>query len=187
MARDTHYEVLGVAPTASTAEVQTAYRAAARRMHPDAGGTAIAMQRVNEAWHVLRDPGRRSAYDRTLAQDLPTRDVGVTGHVADAAEMVDADDVEAVEFADDLLDTVPVGSIHSLEGWLALLPPAALMLTIVFFAGALIFASPTLLVFSGGAGLVAVGLFVMAPLVAMTRSPRSPRAGRAGRSGRSDR
>lgn len=183
MGRDTHYEVLGVTRSASTAEIQTAYRAAARRVHPDAGGTAAAMQRVNEAWHVLRDPGRRSAYDRTLVQDHPNGGIGVSGRAVDDAEVADSDDVEAVEFADDLLDTVPIGSIHSLEGWLALLPPAALMLAITFFVGAVILASPALLVFSGGAGFVAVGLFVMAPLLAMRGSSRSGRSSRPGRPG----
>jgi hypothetical protein len=72
----THYDVLGVAPTASYDEVRHAYLERARAVHPDrvVEGTASeaerrarTMQEVNEAWRVLRDPANRSAYDRALA------------------------------------------------------------------------------------------------------------------------
>ena len=71
----TFYELLGVAPTAGRDEVHRAYRAAARRLHPDAAddaGTTAAMAALNEAWHVLSDPGRRAAYDRSLLGPPPT-------------------------------------------------------------------------------------------------------------------
>lgn len=64
----THYEVLGVAPSASAEEVRGAYVALARALHPDrAHGDARRMQEVNEAWRVLRDPAARQAYDASLA------------------------------------------------------------------------------------------------------------------------
>lgn len=59
-------------PAASTEEIRTAYRALARRLHPDrAGGATPAeraladrrMREINESWEVLRDPDRRRAYD----------------------------------------------------------------------------------------------------------------------------
>jgi len=63
----THYEVLGVATTASSAEIKRAYRAQARRHHPDVTGTDDAvMQALNQAWATLSDPARRRAYDRLL-------------------------------------------------------------------------------------------------------------------------
>ncbi len=63
----THYDALGIASDASAAEVRDAYRSKARRLHPDnAGGSADAMATVNEAYRVLRDPGRRLDYDREL-------------------------------------------------------------------------------------------------------------------------
>lgn len=69
----THYELLGVARDASTAEIQKAYRVAAKQLHPDAqGGHAKAMVRLNEAYAVLKDPAKRAAYDRTLSGP-PTR------------------------------------------------------------------------------------------------------------------
>ena len=59
----THYDVLGVAVDASRAEIHRAYLGLARRHHPDAGGDPDAMRRVNEAWGVLADAGRRRRYD----------------------------------------------------------------------------------------------------------------------------
>jgi hypothetical protein len=63
----THYEVLGVSPSADGAEIKRAYRLEARRHHPDvAGADDAAMQALNQAWATLGDPARRQAYDRTL-------------------------------------------------------------------------------------------------------------------------
>jgi molecular chaperone DnaJ len=63
----THYEVLGVARSASLDEIRSAYRLRARLAHPDRpGGAAEAMARLNEAYRVLNDPGRRAMYDRRL-------------------------------------------------------------------------------------------------------------------------
>lgn len=61
-----HYQVLGVAPTASPAQLRRAYRETARRTHPDAGGSAADFQAVRLAWEVLGDPVRRVEYDRWL-------------------------------------------------------------------------------------------------------------------------
>jgi hypothetical protein len=63
-----HYERLGVSRNATPAEIREAYRQAARAAHPDRHGVASSerMARVNEAWRVLGDPQRRSAYDDLL-------------------------------------------------------------------------------------------------------------------------
>ncbi|GAB6857943.1 J domain-containing protein [Microbacterium xylanilyticum] len=64
----THYDTLGVAHTAPVTVIRSAYRAIMRDVHPDAagGGDTDLAQRVNEAYGVLSDPGRRAAYDREL-------------------------------------------------------------------------------------------------------------------------
>ena len=62
------YGVLGVPPTATDEEIRAAYRRAAKRAHPDAGGSQSAFRRVNTAYRVLSDPARRRAYDLRLAQ-----------------------------------------------------------------------------------------------------------------------
>lgn len=68
-----HYEVLGVAPTATTLEIRQAYRRLVAREHADRhGGDAAAVERtcdLNLARDVLVDPVRRRQFDlqRTTA------------------------------------------------------------------------------------------------------------------------
>ncbi len=56
---DDPYAVLGVRPGADQAAIHAAYRAAVRRTHPDAGGTAAAFEAVQEAYEALRETPRR--------------------------------------------------------------------------------------------------------------------------------
>lgn len=60
-----HYETLGIERNASADEVKKAYRTKASAAHPDRGGDAAEMQRVNQANDVLSDPERRERYDQT--------------------------------------------------------------------------------------------------------------------------
>lgn len=67
----THYEVLGISPGASTAQVREAYRRLARVHHPDrvqagSAASAASMPAINEAYRVLNDPARRAMYDASL-------------------------------------------------------------------------------------------------------------------------
>jgi curved DNA-binding protein CbpA len=57
------YASLGVARGATDAAIHAGYRAAVRRTHPDAGGSAAAFEAVQEAYELLRDPRRRRAWD----------------------------------------------------------------------------------------------------------------------------
>jgi hypothetical protein len=69
----THYETLGVEPTASAGEIRDAYRRLARRHHPDSAEQrdATAMATINDAYRVLGDPGRRAVYDAQLRSGRP--------------------------------------------------------------------------------------------------------------------
>ena len=62
-----YYEILGVERGASPDDVKRAYRRLARKYHPDVSKEADAETRfkeVGEAYEVLKDPGKRAAYDR---------------------------------------------------------------------------------------------------------------------------
>jgi len=64
------YEALGVPSGVTGAELDHAFRALARRLHPDSGrdgGDGEAFQRVLAAYAVLRDPVARSKYDQRQA------------------------------------------------------------------------------------------------------------------------
>jgi hypothetical protein len=64
------YDVLGVAVTATDAEIRRAYVALARRFHPDANPAGEErMRAVNEAWSLLGDRQRRAAFDRKQATE----------------------------------------------------------------------------------------------------------------------
>src|SRR5262249_18632546 len=71
----THYEVLGVAPDAPAQEIRRRWAELIQRYHPDrfGGGTSWLdgqARRLIEAYHTLKDPVRRAAYDAQLTNDV---------------------------------------------------------------------------------------------------------------------
>jgi curved DNA-binding protein CbpA len=65
--RESLYRILQVDPGANPLVIQAAYRVLARIFHPDVEGDDEQMKRLNAAWSVLGDPGKRAAYDRERA------------------------------------------------------------------------------------------------------------------------
>lgn len=68
-----HYDILGVAPSASTEDIRFAYRRLARLHHPDVSKlstSASDMAAINSAWSVLSDPVSRFNYDRQLCEPI---------------------------------------------------------------------------------------------------------------------
>lgn len=62
-----YYEILGVSKNASIEEIKRAYRKQALEWHPDRNKTSGAEKRfkeINEAYEVLSDQEKRSAYDQ---------------------------------------------------------------------------------------------------------------------------
>jgi curved DNA-binding protein CbpA len=64
------YEVLGISRDASADDIRKAYRALAKKYHPDVNSSADAAHMtamINEAYDLLMDPERRYAYDHPYA------------------------------------------------------------------------------------------------------------------------
>lgn len=63
---DDYYKFLDVSPTASAEEIRSAFRRMAFKYHPDHNKDPWAetiFKQINEAYQVLSDPNRRTAYD----------------------------------------------------------------------------------------------------------------------------
>lgn len=85
------YELLGVAPTATSAELRAAYRRRVLEVHPDKGGSVEVCRRVMGAFEQLADPERRRLYDKLLGpganhspevtRTRPQEPPGPKGHV----------------------------------------------------------------------------------------------------------
>ena len=70
-ANRTHYEVLGVLPTATVTEIRDAYRKRVRSVHPDSAASpsraaSEEMAAITQAWNTLSDHSRRRLYDASL-------------------------------------------------------------------------------------------------------------------------
>lgn len=66
----THYDILGITPAATQADVKSAYRKLALKLHPDTGAASDQATRlfdlVTVAYNVLADPVQRKMYDSSL-------------------------------------------------------------------------------------------------------------------------
>lgn len=130
-----HYGKLGVARTASHAEIRSAYRRMAQRLHPDTHGGVVSaeMFAVNEAWRVLSDKGRRSAYDAKLRTDNDT----ATATVAQRQQATwSTDDDDDPDFVDDEAFLGPMAETVAVRRWMVLITftmiAAAVLLTALF-------------------------------------------------------
>jgi hypothetical protein len=164
----TYYELLGVAPDATTEEIQRAYRLLALRHHPDVAPDADqdVMAIINGAWSVLGDPARRRTYDAALGQpEAPARPTPPPESGWQPL-VEDEDDVDPEDLSDD-----PYSPVERRPSDMLVMTPVLLALGAV----GLFFVS----IMSGSNGLRTFSMllvpvsglgFVMAPLFVMLRS-----------------
>ena len=67
------YATLGVPRDATESEIKSAFRAKAKKAHPDTGGSPEKFAEISRAVAVLRDPERRKRFDETgtVEEDKP--------------------------------------------------------------------------------------------------------------------
>jgi molecular chaperone DnaJ len=107
-----HYEVLGVARSATPEEVKSAFRRLAQQHHPDKNPTdpraAQRFKEINASYQVLSDPQRRAMYDRFGHNaESPGSPFGAGGPFAGG--VVDIADINFDGFLGDLLGVFGVG------------------------------------------------------------------------------
>jgi hypothetical protein len=165
----THYQVLGVPPAATPADVRRAYLALARRYHPDrlaASGDVEAEERmraINAAWAVLGDEHRRRDYDAELrATELAGRRPG--GPSPGFVPIVDDDTDYAA-----LLDDTPIDGTRVPRA-LQLVPVVLLVLAVGAASTGMVLQSPGLLALAVGSVVLSVLGFIAAPVFAVMRS-----------------
>ncbi|HEY9004910.1 MAG TPA: DnaJ domain-containing protein [Ohtaekwangia sp.] len=74
-----YYRILGINPSANSTDIRAAYKKMAMLYHPDrnAGEPAAEemFKKINEAYHVLSDPLKKSRYDLHLNPDPPVETI----------------------------------------------------------------------------------------------------------------
>lgn len=169
----THYEVLGVSSSTNQDGIRQAYLALARKYHPDfhdgssRDSAEASMQRVNEAWTVLGNEDRRREYDQALK-------FGTSGTTtqSERREWQPFDDGPDVDPRD--LDDQPVVGSKPLPRWITMAPAGGLVAAIFLLGAGTIIGSRGIVTLAVVGLALAVALFFLVPLFALTRAERDP-------------
>lgn len=178
-----HYDVLGVSPDASVAEIKRAYLRAARAAHPDFHTDSEAdrvraeerMRKVNRAWAVLSDVDERSAFDRRRLRPDPAGEPRPTPRAAGTASMPFRPFDDGPDDPFDEGHDRPITD-SALPAWLAMAPAGLFGCGVVGLGFGAVLGYGALMVLSLVAMVVAVVLaLVAAPLVALGRAAKGDR------------
>lgn len=124
-----YYQILNVTASADTEVIKAAYRALAKKFHPDSSVTggvpdAELFRRITEAYEVLIDPGRRKVYDESLSRRRTKTAAEEKSSTADCAEGMTDAEAELWRQAAELFPQLPI-EYHRLT---ILSPPLGLQL-----------------------------------------------------------
>jgi len=72
-----YYEILGIKPDCTIDEIKTAYKEIVKKHHPDKGGIVEIFETATKAYNILKDPTKRSDYDKMYAIVIQTK----KGHI----------------------------------------------------------------------------------------------------------
>ncbi|OAY78657.1 DnaJ subfamily B member 6 [Ananas comosus] len=105
-----YYSLLGIRKNASGADIRSAYRKLALKWHPDRWAkdpTAAAeakrrFQRIQEAYSVLSDKGKRAMYDAGIFDPLDGDDQDFTDFMQEMLVMMDSVKNETPDTLEDL-------------------------------------------------------------------------------------
>ena len=127
MSRD-YYEILGVGRDADKAELKTAFRRLARELHPDVNDhdpeAEEKFKAAAEAYEVLSDPERRSAYDRYGREGLRAGGFPPGGGFGSAEDIFQAFFGSSFGFearrgpmrGQDLIHTIEISAVEAMLG-----------------------------------------------------------------------
>ena len=91
MAKQDYYELLGVAKDASERDIRKAYKKQAMKYHPDRNKgdkkSEVKFKEVSEAYEVLSDGSKRSAYDQFGHAGVDNSQGGFSGQGADFSDI----------------------------------------------------------------------------------------------------
>ncbi|XP_008790860.1 chaperone protein DnaJ-like [Phoenix dactylifera] len=105
-----YYSLLGIRRNASSSDIRTAYRKQALQWHPDRwakdpaamGEAKRRFQRIQEAYSVLSDKGKRAMYDAGLYDPREEDDQDFTDFMQEMLAMMDSVKTEKPDSLEDL-------------------------------------------------------------------------------------
>ena len=134
---ESHYEALGLSPTADETEVRQAYRALLKEHHPDQGGSRERFLRIKEAYEAI--VGERPPSDRetggAISRRGGTRGSTRSTYVPESEDAVAEDDYRTLTVGGDYLTLTLSALVHdvALETLVDDRVPAAADRTVAFF------------------------------------------------------
>ena len=110
------YEVLGVSETATQDEIKKAFREKSKTSHPDKGGNEEEFKKINNAYSVLSDEGKRREYDNQKNNPFGNFGGGFGGDPFDMFNNFFGGGFRQQKTVNDKIIDVKIGAVDSYTG-----------------------------------------------------------------------